>query len=133
MNHETPTFDPRDLRPFGRRSTDEPLRRPLDEDPTGLVDVMLYGRVCGAHLEAERAYFRALDRELELERGAERDRVGILATAANGKAEGLAEAVALLDGTDVVEVRARAAKSLDQERERNLVGVERARLSAPKR
>lgn len=128
MNHETPTFDPRDLRPFGRRSDDRALRRPVDESPVGRVDVMLYGMVCSAHLEAERCYFRALDRELELG-GRERERAAVLSSGLNGKAEGLAEAVALLVGDDVVEVRRRASLELEKERARNLEGVDRARAA----
>lgn len=125
------TFDPRDLRPrgpYGRRTTDQPLRRPVDENPAGLVDVMLYGRVCGAHLDAERAYFAILDRELDEKPWTEeRKRLRDLGAAANGKAEGLAEAVAILDGRDVVEVRRKASETLERERERGLSGVDRAR------
>lgn len=121
-----PTFDPRDLRTFGRRADDRAVRRPVDESPAGRVDVMLYGMVCSAHHDAERAYFAALDRELELG-GRERERAAILSAGLNGKAEGLAEAVALLVGDDVVEVRRRASLLLEDERRRGIAGAARAR------
>lgn len=112
-----PTIDPRDLRPFGRRETDQPMRRPVDDDPTGRIDVLLFARLASAHMDAERAYFVAL----------EDDRHPIVEASRNAKAEGLAEAVALLLGAEVVEVRARAAKAYEDEKARGRSGVERAR------
>ena len=105
------TYTGPDRRSGGRRA---------DDELAGNVDALLYGRICSAHEEAERAYFRALDRTGPL---------FSLVAAKNGKAEGLAEAVALLAGSDVVEVRAKVAKRLEDERDRNLAGVDRARAA----
>ena len=121
----TTTFDPRDLRPERRSG---PGRRATDSDPTGEVSALLFGRVAMAHREAEEAYFRALDR-LGRANELERDRLERAIGAANGKAEGLAEAVALLSGVDVVEVRAKAAEESEARRRAGLDGVALARRS----
>jgi hypothetical protein len=128
------TIDPRDLRGLygGPERRSSPGRR-ADDDPTGEVSAMLFGRIALAHREAEEAYFRALDRigllsSSGLVEGVdERDRLERVASAANGKAEGLAEAVALLSGLDVVEVRAKAAEESEARKKAGLDGVALAR------
>ena len=123
------TIDPRDLRGlYGGPERRSGAGRRIDDDPTGEVSAMLFGRIALAHREAEEAYFRALDRlGANVGGGFERDRLERVASSANGKAEGLAEAVALLSGLDVVEVRAKAAEESEARRKAGLDGVALAR------
>lgn len=87
------------------------------EDPTGKVDALLAARVASAHHEAEETYLRALDRGAPT------------VPALNGKAEGLAEAFAILSGEDVIDVRARACEAISAQRGRALDGIGRARAA----
>lgn len=122
------TIDPRDLRGlYGGLERRSGAGRRVDDDPTGEVSAMLFGRVALAHREAEEAYFRALDRIGAAPSSIERARLERVASSANGKAEGLAEAVALLSGLDVVEVRAKAAEESEARRRAGLDGVALAR------
>lgn len=100
-----------------RRAT--PGGRRLEDDGTGLVDTVLFARVALEHRAAEEAYFRAL----------ERGDHGALVAGLNGKAEGLAFAVSLLAGLDVVDVRARAASDSAARQRAGLDGVALARRS----
>lgn len=88
---------------------------------TGEIDSVLYGRLVAAHLEAEEVYFRAVARADGSDRA--RRMIGL----GNAKAEGLAEAVALVEGVPVVDVRARAAELSEARRAAGLEGVEGAR------
>lgn len=109
------------------------------EDRAEGVSALTFGLLSTRHLEAEGAYFRALDEEKEAKaisgRGSRFDGTRItlarITTAGrNGRAEGLAEAISILTGDDVVEVRARAALEIEARERRGLegVGAARARL-----
>lgn len=115
------TIDYRDLRTtYGaaeRRIA--PRGRRADDDGTGLVDSRLLGRVALEHREAEEAYFRALAGTAHGARVARLD----------GKAEGLALAVAVLSGIDVAEVRVRVAADSSERKRAGLDGVALARRS----
>lgn len=94
-----------------------PRGRRIEDDGTGLVDSRLFGRVALEHREAEEAYFRALARRAH----------GAHVAGLNGKAEGLALAIAVLSGIDVVEVRAKAAADSGERKRAGLDGVALAR------
>jgi len=85
------------------------------------VDALLAGKVAVAHVEAEETYYRRLGADDGSPRAA------VLVAAANARAEGLGEAVAILTGGDVHTVRARAAERSKARRAAGLAGVAGAR------
>lgn len=102
------------MRDYERRSGSG---RRADDLGTSRIDGVLYGALLALHHEAEEVYFRALARADGSDRA--RRLIGL----ANAKAEGLAEAVALVSGDEVVDVRARAAELSEARRAAGLDGV----------
>lgn len=89
-------------------------------DRAGRVDVLLFASIVEAQKAAERAYFVEL----------RRPRTGSVSAAtsyANGVAEGLAIALAILSAGSNVEIRADVAGRLELEAGENVDHVERAR------
>lgn len=76
------------------------------------------------HREAEALYRRFLIRNR-----ASDGSMALAVASSNARAEGLAEAVALLEGLDVVEVRATVAAELDREAADGLAGAARCRAA----
>lgn len=91
--------------------------RRADDLGTSRIDGVLYGALLALHHEAEEIYFRAIARADGSDRA--RRLIGL----ANAKAEGLAEAVALVSGDPVVDVRARAAELSEARKAAGLEGV----------
>ena len=90
-------------------------------DGTWGIDAHLYARILAAHTMAEESYFRALTRDDGSEKSASR-----IATL-NARAEGLAEAIAIISGDLVVDVRVRSTELSEKRRQQGLQGVDRAR------
>lgn len=87
-------------------------------DRSGEIDPILYGRLCAAHSDAEEYYvwiagvngtYNAWNREIVI---------------ADGKAEGLALAVAIVGGGDVVEIRTRVQQKCRARRAAGIRSVE---------
>ena len=115
--------DRRDLRQPGR-----PGRRAGDAAPPQ-VPALLYGELVRTLNEAEARYLRAI-RNPRPELAA--SSVNLIRVELNAKAEGLAEAVAIVARSagledDVVAIRRTAQRAAEESIERQLAGVDRAR------
>ena len=85
-------------------------RRAVSGDRTGEIDPILYGRLCVAHADAEEHYLRLIALA-----GGDGAWIQMLAEA-NGKAEGLALAVAIISGEGIWEIRERAQQRCEDRR-----------------
>ena len=77
------------------------MTRPAD------ISAILYGRIAAAQQAAEADYWRHRQRTEETPPGPNRHRAALLAAHADGIADGLARAVAILDGSTPAAIRTR--------------------------
>lgn len=103
-----------------------PQRRGEGDDPTGRVDSLLFAKVASAHSDAEARYLGSIDSPRANLAHSSR----VLVTASlNAKAEGLAEAMAILSGGEPSEIRARAQELVRERQTRERASIADARAA----
>lgn len=103
-----------------------PQRRAEGDDPTGRIDSLLFAKLASAQSDAEARYLGSVASP----RPGLADSSRVLVTSSlNAKAEGLAEAMAIISGGEVSEIRSRSQELVRERQTRERASIADARAA----